>query len=57
MVHRLSSASMVPHAQYLASLPRKRVITSALIIAEDRRVLCVEPTYKDAWHLPGGTVE
>lgn len=57
MVHRLPTASMVPHAEYLAGLPRKRVITSALVVDEDRRVLCVEPTYKDTWHLPGGTVE
>lgn len=57
MVHRLPSASMVPHAEYLAGLPRKRVITSALLVDESRRVLCVEPTYKSTWHLPGGTVE
>lgn len=57
MVHRLPPPPMVPHAEYLASLPRKRVITSALIVAEDRRVLCIEPTYKSTWHLPGGTVE
>lgn len=46
----------LPHAEYLASLPRTRVITSALI-TQGSRVLCVEPTYKPTWHLPGGTVE
>lgn len=48
---------MLPHAEYLASLPRKRVITSALFVDADGRALCVEPTYKKTWHLPGGTVE
>lgn len=48
---------MLPRDEYLASLPRKRVIASALLVAPDRRVLCVEPTYKSTWHLPGGTVE
>lgn len=57
MVHRQPSPPRLPHAEYLAGLPRKRVISSALVVAEDRRVLCVEPTYKSTWHLPGGTVE
>lgn len=48
---------MVPEAEYLAQLPRKRVITSALIVDAGRRILCLEPTYKPTWHLPGGTVE
>ncbi len=29
----------------------------ALIRGEDGRVLVVEPTYKDTWELPGGSVE
>ena len=48
---------MLPMAEYLAGLPTKRVISSALLVDHDRRVLCVEPTYKQTWHLPGGTVE
>lgn len=48
---------MLPRNEYLGSLPCKRVIASALLVAPDRRVLCVEPTYKTTWHLPGGTVE
>lgn len=47
----------LPQAEYLKTLPRKRVITSALITDASGRVLCVEPIYKPTWHLPGGTVE
>lgn len=57
MVQRPPCPPMVPHAEHLASLPRKRVITSALVVDEGQRALCVEPTYKATWHLPGGTVE
>lgn len=42
---------------FLASLPRKRVGTGALIRDEDGRVCLVEPTYRELWLLPGGTVE
>lgn len=48
---------MLPRAEYLATLPRKRVITSALISDPQGRVLCIDPAYKTTWHLPGGTVE
>ncbi|WP_193107502.1 NUDIX hydrolase [Brachybacterium sp. FME24] len=48
---------MLPKAEYLASLPSKRVIASALFVDAGGRALCVEPTYKETWHLPGGTVE
>lgn len=48
---------MLPKAKYLASLSRKRVISNALFVDADGRALCVEPTYKETWHLPGGTVE
>lgn len=48
---------LLPRAQFLASLPRKRVTTSAFLQDSGGRVLCVDPTYKSTWHLPGGTVE
>lgn len=48
---------MLPKAEYLASLPRKRMIASALIRDSAGNVLCVNPTYKKTWHLPGGSVE
>lgn len=51
------TGDLLPPADHLATLPRKRVITSALITDSHGCVLCVEPTYKPTWHLPGGTVE
>ena len=48
---------LLPRAAFLASLPRKRVIASALIRDPEERVLCVDPAYKKSWHLPGGSVE
>lgn len=38
-------------------LPKKRVGGGVVIVDEDMRVLLVEPTYKDTWEIPGGTVE
>lgn len=49
--------ALLPHAEFLSTLPRKRVVTSAIISDSVGRVLCVDPVYKRTWHLPGGTVE
>ncbi len=38
-------------------LPKKRVGGGVVIVDEDWRLLLVEPTYKDAWEIPGGIVE
>ena len=38
-------------------LPKKLVAGGVVIIDKDLRVLLVEPTYKDSWEIPGGTVE
>lgn len=42
---------------WLASLPRKRMGAGALVRDEAGRVLLVQPTYADAWEIPGGAVE
>ena len=42
---------------YTATLPRKRMGAGVLLTHPDGRVLLVEPTYKDHWEVPGGTVE
>lgn len=42
---------------FIASLPTRRLASSALIRDPRGRVLIVEPNYKDGWTLPGGTVE
>jgi RimJ/RimL family protein N-acetyltransferase/8-oxo-dGTP pyrophosphatase MutT (NUDIX family) len=42
---------------FFASLPRKRVTAGLVVRDEQGRVLLVEPTYKDVWEVPGGSVE
>lgn len=44
-------------AELYGRLPRKRVGAGALITDAAGRVLMVEPTYKEAWEVPGGVVE
>jgi ADP-ribose pyrophosphatase YjhB (NUDIX family) len=48
---------MLPKAEYLATLPRKRMIASAIIRDSAGNVLRVIPTYKETWLLPGVSVE
>lgn len=48
---------MQSRAEFLASLPRRRIAAGALIRDRQGRVCLVEPTYKELWNLPGGTVE
>ena len=47
----------LPRDEYIASLPRKRMAAMALFRDDLGRVLLVNPTYKDEWLLPGGTIE
>ncbi|MEU4220263.1 NUDIX hydrolase [Actinoplanes sp. NPDC026623] len=42
---------------FTATLPRKRMGAAALLTDDQGRVLLVEPTYKDYWEIPGGSVE
>jgi 8-oxo-dGTP pyrophosphatase MutT (NUDIX family) len=42
---------------FTATLPRKRMGAGALLSDNQGRVLLVEPTYKDYWEIPGGSVE
>lgn len=48
---------MQTRAEFLASLPRRRIAAAALIRDQAGRICLVEPTYKKLWDLPGGTVE
>lgn len=48
---------MQSRAEFLATLPRRRVAAGALIRDDAGRVCIVDPTYKDLWQLPGGMVE
>ncbi|MFF4604839.1 NUDIX domain-containing protein [Streptomyces sp. NPDC001339] len=45
------------YATYIAGLPRVLAGAGAIFRDADGRVLLVEPNYRDAWNLPGGTVE
>ena len=48
---------LLPHDEYVTSLPRKSM-SAAVLIRDDRgRVLLVEPSYKPGWEIPGGVVE
>ncbi|GLW90395.1 NUDIX domain-containing protein [Actinokineospora globicatena] len=48
---------MTSPAAYVASLPRKRMSAGVIFRDHVGAVLWVEPTYKDNWEIPGGTVE
>lgn len=48
---------MLSRKDFLATLPRRRLAAAAIIRDHDGRVCLVDPTYKDYWLLPGGTVE
>jgi 8-oxo-dGTP pyrophosphatase MutT (NUDIX family) len=41
---------------YLQNLPRKRMACGVLFV-RDGQLLIVNPTYKDAWSVPGGNIE
>jgi 8-oxo-dGTP diphosphatase len=49
--------SSTDQPDYTATLPGKRVGSGLLISDGAGRLLIVEPTYKDHWEIPGGTVE
>ncbi len=48
---------MLPRAEFLASLPKKRMASSALIRDVAGNILIVKPTYRADWLVPGGSVE
>jgi ADP-ribose pyrophosphatase YjhB (NUDIX family) len=48
---------LVPHDEYMKSLPRKIIGAGALFTNEKEEILLVKPNYKDTWQLPGGSVD
>lgn len=48
---------VLPVAQYVAGLARKRMAAGVLFRDNTGRVLLVEPSYKPNWEIPGGAVE
>ena len=49
--------SVLSSLEFTATLPRKRMAAGVLFTDALGRVLLVEPTYKEPWEIPGGTVE
>lgn len=47
----------VNRKSYQKRLPKKRISAGCLLLNEEGRLLIVNPTYKDGWEIPGGTVE
>lgn len=54
---RKVNSSQYMDNEYYNNLPRKRLGAGALIIDSEERILLVKPSYKNYWHLPGGTVD
>lgn len=56
--HRsVRTVDVLPYAEYVASLPRKRMSAGILLHDDAGRVVLVEPSYKTTWEVPGGVVE
>ena len=49
--------ALLPHDEYVASLPRKRMAVAALIRDASDRALLVSPVYEGSWLVPGGVVD
>lgn len=47
----------VSRKAYQKRLPKKRISAGCLLFDEAGQLLIVNPTYKDGWEIPGGTVE
>jgi len=52
----MSTKVMLPEAEYLATLPRKRMGVGVVFTTEDQ-ILILKPTYKEHWLLPGGVID
>jgi 8-oxo-dGTP diphosphatase len=47
----------LPRALYLEKIPKKICSAGVLFTNAENEILLLEPTYKDAWEIPGGVVE
>lgn len=48
---------LASESAFFAGLPAKRIGAGVLITDELDRVLLLQPSYRSAWEIPGGTVE
>lgn len=49
--------ALLPHEDWLATLPRHYVGSAVLLTDESGRVLLLNASYRDGWLLPGGCVD
>jgi 8-oxo-dGTP pyrophosphatase MutT (NUDIX family) len=49
--------NLLPVAEFMATLPRKRMAATAVIRNQAGEVLLVKPSYRPEWLMPGGMVE
>lgn len=47
----------MPHAEYIASLPKRHVGCAALFLNDKGELLIVKQSYKEGWSVPGGVVD
>ncbi|WP_413287543.1 NUDIX domain-containing protein [Bdellovibrio sp. HCB337] len=52
----MSTKPLLPEAEYLATLPKKRMGVG-VVFTSGNKVLVLKPTYKDHWLLPGGVID
>lgn len=53
----LSRVDLLPFDEYVRSLHRRRMASGVLFRDRVGRVLLVEPSYKQHWDIPGGSVD
>jgi ADP-ribose pyrophosphatase YjhB (NUDIX family) len=47
----------LPHAEWLKTLPKKRMGVAVLLFNEQGELLIVKQTYRDKWAVPGGVID
>jgi ADP-ribose pyrophosphatase YjhB (NUDIX family) len=48
---------MLPHSEWLKTLPKKRMGVAVLLFNEQNELLIVKQTYRDKWAVPGGVID
>lgn len=57
MAGSLPAVDLLPFDEYVRSLHRRRMAAGVLLRDSAGRVLLVEPSYKQHWDIPGGSVD
>lgn len=48
---------MMPHAEYIRSLPKRHAASAALLFNDKNELLIVKQNYKEGWSVPGGVLD